>query len=61
MGILSWLWSEFLGEPFCLLLNLAPRVISVVVCPARPQLRKLLGPMCFLVLILVLLKWVLGF
>ena len=32
-GTLSWLQSEFVGEPFCLLFQESSGMISLVICP----------------------------
>lgn len=48
---MNWLQSEFLVEPFCLLLELSSRTISLVICPLWPQLRKALMNIYFLIII----------
>lgn len=47
----NWFQSEFLVEPFCLLLELSSRMISLVICPLWPQLRKALTNIYFLIII----------
>ena len=48
---LFWFQSEFLGDLFCLLLDLFSGMISLVICPVQPQLRKALRNIYFLIII----------